>query len=254
MLCHNKVALVTGGASGIGRATAIAFAREGASVTIADRSIEQGETVAHEIVQAGGKAIFVQADVLSEAAIIAMVKATVDSFGGLDCAMNNAGTPGAYSTAGTASEEEWNSVVDLNMKSVWLCMKHEIPEMLKRGGGSIVNTASRAGDSAPRNMFTYVATKHAVVGMSRSAAIDYAARNIRVNALLPGMTHTPMMDIAAIGAGLPPLEDIARHVIPMQRLARAEEQAEAAIWLCSDRSSYITGITLAVDGGCSAVN
>jgi NAD(P)-dependent dehydrogenase (short-subunit alcohol dehydrogenase family) len=133
-------------------------------------------------------------------------------------------------------------------------MKHEIPPMLERGGGSIVNMASRAGDSANPNMFTYAATKHGVVGMTRSAALDFATRNIRVNALCPGLTDTPMLTKACEGSGMTDLDSIVKAIIPMQRLARAEEQAEAAVWLCSDRSSYVTGTTLIVDGGMSAKN
>lgn len=254
MLCKDKIALVTGGASGIGRAAAIAFAREGASVTVADRDRRRGEEVAQEIQAVGGKAIFTETDVSSEASIQAMVQATLSAFGGLDMAFNNAGSPGGYATATSCTHDEWSKIIDVNMKSVWLCMKYEIPEMLKRGGGAIVNTASRAGDSASPNMFSYVATKHGVAGMSRSAAIDFAAQNIRVNALMPGFTLTPMLETAAVGAGLPSLDAVAHAMVPMKRLGRPEEQAEAAVWLCSDRASYITGIALEVDGGMSATH
>lgn len=252
MLCENKVALVTGASSGIGRAAALAFAREGAAVTVADLDRSRGESVAAEIIAANGRAIFVETDVTSEAAVAAMVRATVDAFGGLDCAFNNAGTPGGYATAVSCTQGEWERVIDVNMKSVWLCMKYEIPEMLKRGGGGIVNTASRAGDSATPLMFTYVATKHGVAGMSRSAALDFAAQNIRVNVLMPGFTDTPMLQVAAAGVDLPPLDELADRVIPMKRLGRPEEQAEAAVWLCSDRASYVTGTAMVVDGGMSA--
>lgn len=251
---QGKVAIVTGGASGIGKAAALIFAREGASVAIADLNREGGEAVEREIRSAGGQAIFVETDVTSEGAIRHLVDVTVERFGGLDAAFNNAGTPGSYSTADSCADNEWERVMDLNMRSVWLCMKYQIPEMLKRGGGAIVNTASRAGDSASPNMFTYIATKHGVVGMTRSAAIDLAARNIRVNALCPGFTATPMLDVASQGVGMPSLDEVARAVVPMQRLGRAEEQGEVAVFLCSDRASYITGTAIAVDGGMSATH
>ncbi|MET0984388.1 MAG: glucose 1-dehydrogenase [Steroidobacteraceae bacterium] len=257
MIMKDKVALVTGAASGIGAAAARIFAREGAAVVLVDRDVARGRVVAESINASGAKATFVEADVTSEPAIIDMVAAAVRTYGGLDAAFNNAGTPGHYSTALTCSHEEWEFVCNLNMRSVWLCMKHEIPQMLQRGGGSIVNMASRAGDSATPHMFGYVATKHAVVGMSRSAALDLASQNIRVNALCPGMTDTPMLAAAIEGSGIGTLESldaVAKAVIPMQRLARPEEQAEAAVWLCSDRASYITGIALSVDGGMSAAN
>ncbi|WP_313802705.1 glucose 1-dehydrogenase [Sphingobium sp.] len=251
---QGKVALVTGGASGIGRAAAIIFAREGASVTIADTSIEPGEAVAQEIRSAGGNAIFVKTDVTCEDDIRKMVAKTVETFGGLDAAFNNAGTSGSFSTAATCTNEEWDRVMDINARSVSLCMKHEIPELLKRGGGGILNTASRAGDSGSPNMYTYITSKHAVVGMTRAAAIDFATRGIRVNALCPGFTYTGMIADAAKGAGLPPLEDVAKLMVPMQRIAEAEEQGEVAVFLCSDRASYITGHAMPVDGGMSATH
>lgn len=252
MLCEGKIALVTGAASGIGAAAATLFAREGAAVTLADIDTARGEQVAKAIVDAGGRAIFVTTDVTSETAIAAMVARTVSEFGGLDMAFNNAGTPGGYSTATSCTADEWQRVSDINARSIWWCMKYEVEEMKKRGGGAIVNTASRAGDSASFNMFSYVATKHAVVGMTRSAAFDFAASNIRVNALMPGFTLTPMLETAAKGAGLPSFDDVAQAMIPMRRLGRPEEQAEAAIWLCSDRASYVTGTAMIVDGGMSA--
>ena len=242
------VAIVTGGASGIGRAAAITFAREGARVTVADRDAAGGSAVVELIAASGGEALFVETDVTSEAAVAEMVARTVRTFGALDAAFNNAGTAGLPGTAATCTSEEWRSVIDVNLTSVWLCMKHEIPEMLERGG-AIVNMASRAGDSAPPNMFTYVSTKHGVVGLTRSAAIDYAAHNIRVNALLPGFTDTPML---RRGGGIIDREDIGQTRVPLKRLGRPEEQAEAAVWLCCPRSSFVTGTTLVVDGGMSA--
>jgi NAD(P)-dependent dehydrogenase (short-subunit alcohol dehydrogenase family) len=252
MLCAGKIALVTGGASGIGRAAALVFAREGAKVAIADVDREGGQAVVAEIEQAGGEALLVEADVTSEAQVAAMVAQTVARFGGLDLALNNAGGPGRYASVSDVTDEDWQKVLALNMTATWLCMKYEIPEMEKRGGGAIVNTASRNGDSAAPNLFAYTAAKHGVIGMSRSAAIDLAKRNIRVNALQPGFTLTPMVEMARKGSGMIAGGNIEARV-PMGRWGRPEEPAEAAVWLCSDRASYVTGTTLVVDGGVSAL-
>lgn len=244
---QDKVVLVTGGASGIGRAAALAFAREGAAVTIADLDTDRGSDVEKEIRQAGGRALFIETDVTSEAQVHKMVTRTVEEFGGLDSAFNNAGSPGEYCTALTCNEAVWNRIIRINMTAVWLCMKYEIPEMLKRGGGAIVNTASRAADSAAQNLFAYVATKHAVLGMTRSTALDFAEQNIRVNAILPGAIETPMLQTAVEGIGFS-FEEMAQP-IPMKRIGKASEAAEAAVWLCSDRASYMTGNAIVVDGG-----
>ena len=247
-----KVALVTGGAAGIGRAAALAFAREGACVTVADRDRAGGEAVVKKITDGGGRAIFVETDIVSEAAIINMVNKTVAEFGGLDAAFNNVGTMGGFTTATGCTMDEWESTIRINMTSIWLGMKYEIPEMIKRGGGAIVNMASRSGDSAVPNTFTYITTKHGVIGMTRSAAIDFAAQNIRVNAVLPGFIDTEMLHGAAKGAGMPPMHDVAQAMVPLKRLARPEEPAELVVWLCSDRASYITGNASIVDGGLDA--
>jgi NAD(P)-dependent dehydrogenase (short-subunit alcohol dehydrogenase family) len=252
MMYSGKVALVTGGAAGIGRATALAFAREGACVTVADRDRAGGEAVAKKIRDDGGRAIFVETDVSSESAIIAMVDKTVAEFGGLDAACNNVGTMGNYTTAVTCTLAEWESTIRLNMTATWLCMKYEIPHMIKRGGGGIVNMASRSGDSAVPNIFAYITTKHAVIGMTRSAAVDFAAQNVRVNAVLPGFIDTQMLRNAAISAGMPEADDLALAMVPLKRLGRPEEPAELVVWLCSDRASYITGNASIVDGGLDA--
>ena len=252
MLFANKVAIVTGGAGGIGRAASLAFAREGAAVTIADRDRASGETVVKQIKDAGGRAIFIEADVTVEASVINVVNNTVAEFGGLDAAFNNVGTMGNYSTAVTCTLDEWESTIRINMTSIWLGMKYQIPEMIKRGGGAIVNAASRSGDSAVPNIFAYISTKHGVIGMTKSAAIDFAAQNIRVNAILPGFIDTPMLHNAAVGAGMPPMHEVAKAMVPLKRLARPSEPAELAVWLCSDHASYITGNAMIVDGGLSA--
>ncbi len=251
MLFEGKVALVTGGASGIGRAAALAFAREGAAVAIADRDAERGQGVVAEINAAGGRALFIATDVTEEASVAAMVAGTVAAFGGLDAAFNNAGTVGNCKTVLTCDNTEWEQVIRLNMTSIWWSLKYEIPEMQKRGGGGIVNTASRAADRATQSHFTYIASKHGVVGITRSAAVDYAPHNIRVNALMPGPTATPMLKgfLEARGRRL---GDAGRS-LPIGRLATPEEQAEAAVWLCSDRASHVTGITMNVDGGMGAL-
>ncbi|OZE93557.1 hypothetical protein CH299_27745 [Rhodococcus sp. 14-2686-1-2] len=249
-----KVATVTGGSSGIGQATAIAFSREGAHVAVADIDEAAGRAVVEEITTAGGTAIFVRTDVTSEADVERLVTRTVDELGGLDIAFNNAGSPGGFTTAATCTNEDFTRAVSINMQSVYYCMKYQIPRMIERGGGAIVNTSSRAGDSAPNNMFMYTTTKHAVIGMTRSAAIDFAASNIRVNALLPGMTATPMLGFATEGSGLGSADTHAKSSIPLQRLGRADEQADAVVWLCSPESSYVTGVSLPVDGGNQSFN
>lgn len=251
MLFAGKIALVTGAASGIGRAAALIFAREGAVVTVADVDAERGEGVVAEIEAAGGRALFVATDVTSEEAIAAMVARTVEAFGGLDAAFNNAGTVGNCKTALTCGNDEWDNVIRLNMTSVWWSLKYEIPELLKRGGGGIVNTASRAADRATQSHFTYIASKHGVVGITRSAAIDYAPQNVRVNALMPGPTATPMLKgfLASRGSTL----DDAGRGLPMKRLSTPEEQAEVAVWLCSTRAAHVTGVTMNVDGGMGAL-
>jgi NAD(P)-dependent dehydrogenase (short-subunit alcohol dehydrogenase family) len=207
--------------------------------------------VARTIEGAGGEAIFVHTDVTSQAAVVEMVRATVSTFGGLDVAVNCAGTPGTYSTAQSCSDAVWDAVLDLNLRAMWWCLKHELNAILDRGGGAIVNIASRAGDSASPKMFPYVTTKHGVVGMTKSAAVDFAPHNVRVNALLPGFTDTPMFRAGQRGGSLIAAGGLADR-IPMRRVAQPEEQAEVAVWLCSDRASYITGTTVVADGGKSA--
>jgi NAD(P)-dependent dehydrogenase (short-subunit alcohol dehydrogenase family) len=179
-----------------------------------------------------------------------MIRKTIAEFGGLDAAFNNAGGPGEYSTAVTCATEAWEAIIRLNMTSVWLCMKHEIPEMMKRGRGAIVNTASLSGIAANPNMLGYVATKHAVVGLTRSAAIDFAGHNIRVNAVCPGMIDTPMLRAAIAGSGLV-VPDLVQGV-PLGRAGVPEEIAETVIWLCSQQSTYVTGAIINIDGGTMA--
>ncbi|MCK9542849.1 MAG: glucose 1-dehydrogenase [Novosphingobium sp.] len=242
-----KVALVTGGATGIGRETAIRYARQGAKVTIADINESEARETVSKIADAGGEAIFVRADMTRATDIEAMVRETVRRFGRLDAAFNNAGTPGGFTNVVDCTEEEWDRTQALNLKSVWLCMKHEIPAMLAGGGGAIVNTASEAANHPAPHMASYVATKAGVVGLTRSAAYDFAARGIRVNALLPGPTVTPMLLQGTQGLERP--LDAFGARLPINRVGEVREQADAVLFLTSDEASFITGQALSVDGG-----
>jgi NAD(P)-dependent dehydrogenase (short-subunit alcohol dehydrogenase family) len=247
-----KVALVTGGGSGIGRATSIAFAKAGARVAVDDIAEDGGLETVRLIEQAGGNAIFIQADVTLEDAVARMVATTVQAFGRIDCAVNNAGISG-----GAGPEEFWNTEIfdrtfDINAKGVFLCLKHVIAQMLKqddRGGkgrGAIVNTSSVAGMVGPGHP-SYVGSKHAVTGMTRTVALRYATKGIRVNAVCPGAVRTPMVErvMKAHEANVAIIENM--H--PMKRMAEAEEIADAVLFLCSDKARFITGHPLAIDGG-----
>jgi NAD(P)-dependent dehydrogenase (short-subunit alcohol dehydrogenase family) len=244
---EGKVALVTGGASGIGRATALTFAREGAKLIVADMNEDGGQQTVHLITEKGGEATFVQVDVTSTSAVEALISKTMETYGRLDCAHNNAGIAGGV-RARTADypEDRWQQVIAVNLTGVWLCMKYEIPQMLHQGGGTIVNTASAAGLVGSRGTSAYVASKHGVVGLTKTAALEYAQQGIRVNCVCPGAIQTPMTDRA--------WSDPARRarVIasePVGRIGNPEEIAEAVVWLCSDAASFVTGHAMSVDGG-----
>lgn len=247
---HGKVALVTGGSSGLGAATALRFAREGARVVIAARRVEQGEAVVRKIAAAGGEAHFVPADISRAADAEAVVRETLGKFGRLDCAVNNAGISGPrYTPIADISEEQWDQVMNVNLKGVWLCMKHEIPAMLAGGRGAIVNIASIYGlKPADAGHAAYGASKHAVVGLTTAAACDYGQMSIRINAVAPGFTHSEMVDVNRPGAAERYRKLVARHS-GMNRLGNADEAANAIVWLCSDEASYVNGAVLAVDGG-----
>ena len=244
-----RVALVTGAASGIGRATALAFAASGASVMLADIDTAGGEETRQLIRDQGGEAAFIRVDVAVDAEVAAMVSATVERFGRLDYAFNNAGIEGVVSSVVDYPEEVFDRVTAINIKGVWLCMRHEIPVMLEQGGGAIVNTASIAGLGGNAHVIAYTASKHAVIGMTKSAALGYAAHNIRVNAVCPGIIQTPMIE-RLTGDAFP--REALDSVQPIGRRGQPEEVAATVVWLCSDAASLVTGIAMPVDGGATA--
>ncbi len=247
---EGKVALVTGAGGGIGRATALAFAREGARVVASDIAGAGGEETARLVGDAGGDAVHVACDVTRPAEVEALVAAAVDTFGRLDCAHNNAGVEGAYGRTADCEEENFDRTCAVNLKGVFLCLKTEIAHMTVQGGGAIVNTASVAGVEGAKNLPAYVASKHGVMGLTRTAALEYATRGIRVNAVCPGPIRTRMLE--AIMEENPRMEPAMVAAVPMRRLGAPEEIAEAVIWLCSDRAAYVTGHGLVVDGGFTA--
>ncbi|HXG22788.1 MAG TPA: SDR family oxidoreductase [Methylomirabilota bacterium] len=247
-LLKDKVALVTGAGSGIGRATALAFHREGAKVVVSDVAVESGEETVRLIKQAGGDAVFVKADVSQAADVEALVKTVVRTYGRLDCAHNNAGVPGPNKLTVDITEEKWNQVIAVNLTGVWLCMKFELAQMAKQGSGAIVNTSSDAGLIGLRRGAAYVASKHGVIGLTKTAALEYAKTGIRVNAVCPGPIDTPMLR----GSGGERVERFIDKMVAAQpggRLGKPEEIAEAVVWLCSDAASFVTGHALPVDGG-----
>jgi len=246
-LVEGKIALVTGGGSGIGRATALTFAREGAKVVVADVVVDGGEETVRLIKAAGGEAMFVKADMAKAAEVEAMVQKAVATYGRLDCAHNNAGIEGATGRTADYREEDWDRVISINLTGVWFCLKYEIAQMLKQGGGAIVNTASDAGLLGVPQMPAYVASKHGVVGLTKTAALEYAKAGIRVNAVCPGVIKTPMVDrITGQRAGRAERMAAAE---PVGRMGKPEEIAEAVVWLCSDAASFVTGLPMPVDGG-----
>lgn len=246
-----KVALVTGGGSGIGKASALAFAREGAKVAIADVNIEEGEQTAHSIEKANGEAIFIKTDVSNSAEVRALIKKVVTFYGSLDCALNNAGIQGKMTSVVACTEDNWGQIIDINLKGVWLCMKYEISYMREQGGGSIINMASIAGlRSGLQGFSTYTVSKHGVVGLTKAAAIEYARAGIRINAVCPGFIETPMLESEPHNNF--ELEGWIQTVVPAGRLGTSEEVAEAVIWLSSNAASFVNGHALVVDGGVMA--
>jgi NAD(P)-dependent dehydrogenase (short-subunit alcohol dehydrogenase family) len=241
-----KTGLVTGGGSGIGRASAIAFARRGAAVGVLDLDEHAAAETAAQIVAEGGTAEAISVDITEERSVEQAVERIVKTFGGLDFALNNAGVPSTGVQLADMTLGEWERAVRVNLTGTFLCMKYELPVMCRQGGGAIVNTASNGGLYAIPHAPAYAASKHGVVGLSKVAAVDYAPDNIRVNSLCPALTRTPMYDAVAAGTGMTAQQEA---VTPLGRLATPEEVAAAAVWLCSPEASYVTGIALSVDGG-----
>ncbi|MDA1189504.1 MAG: glucose 1-dehydrogenase [Chloroflexi bacterium] len=245
-----KVALITGASSGVGKAAAFEFARRGANVVLAARRTKEGGAVAQTIREDGGKALFVQTDVSDMRDVERMVEAAVKSFGRLDFAFNNAGIEGNIAITADSTEENWDNVIGINLTGAWLCMKYEIPEMLKTGGGAIVNMASDIALVGARGLPAYVASRFAVVGLTKSAALEYADKNIRINVVCPGIIETPMWD--RITEGDEAVQRAFRDSYPAGRTATSEEIAAAAAWVCSDAASYMSGHALSLDGGHTA--
>ncbi len=244
---QGKVALVTGGASGIGLATALAFFREGAKVVIADMNDREGGGIVEMIRSEGGEAGFVRTDVSQTDDVERMVRTAVDTYGRLDCACNNAGIEGVQAPVAESTRENWDRVIGVNLTGAWLCMKYEIGQMLDQGGGSIVNVSSVAGLVGFQNIPAYVASKFGVEGLTRAAALEYAQRNIRVNTVAPGVIRTAMVE--RVTGGNPEIEAQYTAMEPMGRMGTPEEVAAAVLWLCSDAASFVTGTSLVVDGG-----
>jgi NAD(P)-dependent dehydrogenase (short-subunit alcohol dehydrogenase family) len=243
-----KVAFVTGAASGIGRAAALAFAREGAGVVVTDVSEQGNQETARMIEGQGGRALAVRCDVTRPEDVKGALAQTVAAFGRLDFAFNNAGIePRKAAPTAEYEEEEWSRIIDINLRGVFLCMKHEIPLILEQGGGAIVNTSSGAGVIGIKGSPAYTAAKHGVIGLTRAAALDYAAQNIRVNAVCPGYIETPMMDRFTGGTPEGRAKVIAEE--PVGRMGKSEEIAAAVLWLCSDIAAFVVGHALVIDGG-----
>lgn len=249
-LVDGKVALVTGGGSGIGRESALLFGAEGARVWVSDVDEARASDTAQAICAAGGDAVASGVDVRDEALVVAMVKGCVAHFGSLDCALNNAGVSGPQAALHEVGASDWSRTLAVNLTGVFLCMKHEIPEMQRRGAGAIVNMASGAGLIGTPGLSAYCATKHGVLGLTKTAALENARTGVRVNAVCPGSIDTPMLRAAMdLGDGV---ADMIRASMPIGRLGEPREIAEAAVWLCSDRASLVTGTSMGVDGGAIA--
>ncbi|MBM4259454.1 MAG: SDR family oxidoreductase [Deltaproteobacteria bacterium] len=246
-ILDGKVSLITGASSGIGRATANIFAREGARLVLADVVEHGGQETLQIVRAAGAEAIFIKTDVSKSGEVDEMVAKTVSTYGRLDCAFNNAGIGGRGALTHEYTEDEWNRVLAVNLTGVWLCMKAEIIQMLKQSSGVIVNTSSIMGLTGAIRVPAYTAAKHGVAGITKAAALEYARHGIRINAVCPAPIYTPMLTSAF--AKKPDLEERYARSEPMKRIGQPEEIGEAVAWLCSDRASYMTGHAMPVDGG-----
>ena len=245
---NNKTAIVTGGGSGIGRAAALAFANSGAKVVVADIDTEGGKATTSAIADAGGHALFIRADVSQADDVEAMITKAIEVYGHLDCAFNNAGIEGTVGTRlAEYDEDNWDKVIGINLKGVWLCMKHQLAYMSEQGSGSIVNTASIAGLVGGTFGSAYFASKHGVVGLTKAAAVEYGTAGIRVNAVCPGVIQTEMAD--RLLQDNKQRESAITALHPLGRLGTPDEIAQAVVWLSSDAASFITGQAIAVDGG-----
>jgi len=242
---QDRVAIVTGGSFGIGRATAIAFAKRGAKVVVVDW-VKDDETI-NAIKGLGGEALFYKCDVSNESEVRMMVEKTIETYGRLDFAFNNAGIEGEQGITAECSSENWNRTIGVNLTGVWLCMKYELEAMIKAGKGAIVNCASIAGLVGFQGLPAYVASKHGVVGLTKTTALEYVKQGIRVNAVCPGVIKTPMIDRFTGKDKV--AEKQYEDMEPIGRMGEPEEVAEAVIWLCSDEASFVTGNAMAVDGG-----
>ncbi len=260
---RDKTALVTGAASGIGRASAMAFAQAGAKVVVADISISEGEETVQMIQKSGGQAIFVKADVSIAKEVEFLIQTTVEKYGRLDFAHNNAGVEGSRTKIAACSEEEWDRVINVNLKGVWLCMKYEIPAMLRSGGGAIVNTSSISGLVGLRKFAPYSASKHGIIGLTKTAVLDYPRSGIRINAICPGLIRTEMIERrtlkpSEISTGISGWIEQTKKAMALKflgkgqlagRMGTSEEVAKAVVWLCSEEASFINGAVLPIDGG-----
>ena len=245
---ENKVALVTGAASGLGLATARAFAESGASVVLADWNEESAQSAAKALAHKGHKTLAIRCDVSDDPQVEAMVKQTVATFGRLDAAYNNAGVQNVLAETADTTREDYDRVMGINLRGVWSCMKFELHQMREQGSGAIVNCSSLGGLVGGAQRGIYHAAKHGVIGFTKSAALEYAARGIRINAVCPGLIWTPMAD-QMVAAGQGEALKAMEKSIPMGRVGRPEEIAAAVLWLCSDAASYVTGQSISVDGG-----
>lgn len=247
---EGKVALVTGAAQGIGFATAKAFAEAGASVALADMDWDLLDKAVEELTSNGHQAIGIVCDVSDDAQVKAMIEKTVEVFGKLDAAFNNAGIQNVLADAADQTLEDFNRVMDVNLRGVWSCMKYELQQMRKQGYGAVVNCSSIGGILGGPQRGTYHGAKHGVIGLTKSAALEYASQGIRVNSICPGIIHTPMLD-GMMEGGQQDVLDAMLQTVPIGRLGRPEEIASAVLWLCTDSASFLIGHTLVVDGGYS---